>query len=155
MWKLDHKKCWVPKNWCFWIVVLERKPLESPLDSMEIQPVHPKVNQSWTFIGRMMLKLKLQYFGHLLQRAYSLEKKTWCWEILKARGEGDYRGWDGWMASLTQWTWVWVNSGRWWRTGKPWGVSESWTSFSEWTTITLKLHCQIHNPLWHIVNSIY
>ena len=66
----------------------------------------------------MMLKLKLQYFGHLMQRADSLEK-TWCWERLKAGGEGDDKGRDGWMASLTQWTWVWASSGSWWWTGKP------------------------------------
>ena len=66
----------------------------------------------------LMLRLKLQYFGHLMWRDDSLEK-TWCWERLKAGGEGDDRGWDDWMASLTQWTWVWVNSGSWWRTGRP------------------------------------
>ena len=66
----------------------------------------------------LMLKLKLQYFGHLMQRADSLEK-TWYWERLKAGGEWDHRGWDGWMASPTQWTWVWVDSGSWWGTGRP------------------------------------
>ena len=66
----------------------------------------------------LMLKLKLQYFGHLMQRADSFEK-PWCWERLRAGGEGDNRGWDGWMASLTQWTWVWVDSGSWWWTGRP------------------------------------
>ena len=66
----------------------------------------------------MMLKMKLQYFGHLMKRVNSLEK-TRCWEGLGARGEGDDRGWDGWMASLTQWTWVWVNFGSWWWTGRP------------------------------------
>ena len=66
----------------------------------------------------LMLKLKLQYFGHLMRRADSLEK-LWCWEGLGAGGEGDDRGWDSWMASLTQWTWVWVNSGSWWWIGRP------------------------------------
>ena len=66
----------------------------------------------------MMLKLKLQYFGHLMWRVDSLER-LWCWEGLGAGGEGDDRGWDGWMASLTWRTWVWVNSGSWWRTGRP------------------------------------
>ena len=70
-----------------------------------------------------MLKLKLQYSGHLVQRIDSFEK-TWCWERLKAGQEGDNRGWDGWMASLTQWTWVWINSGSWWWTGRP-GVLQS------------------------------
>ena len=65
-----------------------------------------------------MLKLKLQYFGHLMRGDDSLEK-FWCWEELGAGGEGDDRGWDGWMASLTQWTWIWVNSGSWWWTGRP------------------------------------
>ena len=116
MWELDYKESWVPNNWCFWTVVLE-KTLESPLDCKEIQSVHPK-DWSWVFIGRLMLKLKLQYFGHLMQRADSFER-PWCWEKLKAGGEGDDRGWDGWMASLTQWTWVWVNSGSWWWTGRP------------------------------------
>ena len=66
----------------------------------------------------MMLKLKLQYIGHLMRRVDSL-KRLWCWEGLRARGEGDDRGWDGWMASLTRWTWVSVNSGSWWWTGRP------------------------------------
>ena len=66
----------------------------------------------------LMLKLKLQYFGHLIQRSDSLER-PWCWERLKVGGEGDDRGWDGWMASLTQWTWVWVDSQSWWWTGRP------------------------------------
>ena len=65
----------------------------------------------------LMLKLKLQYFGHLMQRADSFEKILML-EKLKVGGEGDDRAWDGWMASLTQWTWVWVNSGSWWWTGR-------------------------------------
>ena len=67
----------------------------------------------------LMLKLKLQYFGHLTHL-----KRPWCWERLRVGGAGDDRGWDGWMASLTQWTWVWVNSRSWWWTGKP-GVLQS------------------------------
>ena len=98
-------------------LVLE-KTLQSPLDCKEIQPVHPEGNQSWVFMEGLMLKLKLQYFGHLMQRADSFEK-TLMEGKLKAGGKGDYRGWDGWMASLTQWTWIWVNSGSWWWTGRP------------------------------------
>ena len=104
------------KNWCFWTVVLE-KTLESPLDCKEIQPVHPKADQSWVSIEGLRLKLKLQYFGHLMQRADSLEKTLMLGGI-GAGGEGDDRGWDGWMASLTRWTWVWVKSGSWWWTGR-------------------------------------
>ena len=67
-------------------------------------------------LERMMLKLKLQYFGHLMQRVDSLEKTLMLWGIGGRRKRG---GWDGWMASLTRWTWVWVNSGSWWWTGRP------------------------------------
>ena len=65
----------------------------------------------------LMLKLKRQCFGHLMWRV-DYWKRLWCWEGLGAGGEGDDRGWDGWMASTTQWTWVWVNSGHWWWTGR-------------------------------------
>ena len=67
----------------------------------------------------LMLKLKLQYFSYLMRRTETHLKRPWCWERRKAEGEGDDRGWDGWMASLTQWTWVWVNSGSCWWTGRP------------------------------------
>ena len=73
MWELDYKESWALKKWCFWTVVLE-KTLESPLDSKEIQPVHPKGNQSEYSLEGLMLKLKLQYFGHLMWRTDSLEK---------------------------------------------------------------------------------
>ena len=73
MWELDCEEAWAPKNWCSWTVVLE-KTLESPLDCKEIQPVHSEGDQPWDFFGRNELKLKLQYFGHLMQRADSLEK---------------------------------------------------------------------------------
>ena len=118
MWEVDYEESWGPKNWCFWTVVLE-KTLESPLDSKEIQSVHPKGNQSWIFLEGLMLKLKLQYFGHLMQRNGVNLKRSQCWERLKVGREGADRGWDDWMASLTQWTWVWVDSGSWWWTGRP------------------------------------
>ena len=73
MWEFDYKESWVWKNWCFLTVVLE-KTLESSLDCKEIQPVHPKGNQYWVFIGWSNVKLKLQYFGHLMWRVDSLEK---------------------------------------------------------------------------------
>ena len=74
MWELDYKESWALKNWCFWTVVLE-KTLESPLDCKEIQPVHPKEDQSWVFTGRTDVEAeKLQYFGYLMWRADLLEK---------------------------------------------------------------------------------
>ena len=117
MWELDYKESWVLKNWCFWTVVLE-KTLESPLDCKEIQPVPilKELSPGYTLEG-LMLKLKLQYFGHLMWRTHW--KRPWCSERLRAGGEGDNWGWDGWMASLTQQIWVWVNSGSWWWTRKP------------------------------------
>ena len=69
MWELDYKESWVPKNWCFWNVVLE-KTLESPLDCKEIQLVHPKGNQSWIFIGRTDAEAEIQYFGHSMRRIF-------------------------------------------------------------------------------------
>ena len=89
MWGLDCEESWVPKNWCFWTVVLE-KGLESPLDCKEIQLVHSNGDQSWGFFGRKMLKLKLQYFGYLMRRADSLEKTL----MLGGIGARRKRGWQ-------------------------------------------------------------
>ena len=99
----------------------------------EIKPVNPKGNQSWIFIGRTDAEVE----APLLWPPNALEKEPWCWERLKARGEGDDRGWDGWMASPTQWTWAWASSGKWWWTGRP-GVLQSMRSqrvrrLSGWT----------------------
>ena len=112
MWELDCEESWAPKNWCFWTVVLE-KTLESPLNN---QSILKEISPGCSLEG-MMLKLKLQYLGHLMQRVDSLEK-TLMLGGMAAGGEGDDRGWDGWMASPTRWTWVWVNSGRWWWIGR-------------------------------------
>ena len=112
MWELDCEESWVSNNWCFWTVVLE-KTLESPLDCQEIQPVHPKGDQSWVFIGRTDVEAEIPNFAHWCKELTHF-KRPWCWERLRAGGEGDDRGWDGWMASLTQWTWVWVDSRSWW-----------------------------------------
>ena len=87
MWELDYKESWAPKNWCFWTVVLERTR-ESRLDCKEIQPVHPKGDQSWVFIEGLMLKLKLQYFGHLVGGADSFEKTLMLGKIEGGRSRG-------------------------------------------------------------------
>ena len=144
--RVDYKESWAPKNWCFWTVVLEKTP-ESPLDCKEIQPVHPKGNQSWIFIGKdwcwswnsNTLATWCKELTHL--------KKPWCWERLKAGGEGEDRGWDGWMASQTRWMWVWVNSGSWWWTGRPGvlrfmgsqRVGHDWATELNWTQMTCQL----------------
>ena len=104
----------------------------------------PKGNQSWIFIGRTDAEAEAPVLWPPHENIHWT--RPWCWERLKAGGEGDDRGWDGWMASLIQWTWVWANSGRWWRTGKP-GVlrsvgSQSGTQLSNWTTTMHKKKCK-------------
>ena len=98
MWELDYKESWVPNNWCFWTVVLE-KTLEIHLDCKETQPVCPKGDQSWVFIEALMLKLKFQYFGHLMWRANSLEKTLMLGKIEGRRR----RGWQRmrWLDGIT------------------------------------------------------
>ena len=97
MWELDHKEGWVPKNWCFPTVVLE-KTLESPLDSKEIKPVNPKWNEPWILEG-LMLKLKLQYFDHLMWRANSLEKALLLGKIEGGKRKGRQR--MRWLDDIT------------------------------------------------------
>ena len=96
MWELDYKESWALKNWCFWIVVLE-KTLESPLDCKEIQPVHPKEINPGISLEGLMLRLKLQYFGHLMQRVDSLGKTLMLGGIgsRKRRGRQRMRWLDG------------------------------------------------------------
>ena len=98
MLELDGEESWAQKNWCFWTVVLE-KTLESSLDCKEIQPVHPKVDQSWIFIGRTDVEAKTHYFGHLMQRADSLEKTLILGKIEGRRR----RGWQRmrWLDGIT------------------------------------------------------
>ena len=111
MWKLDYKESGVLKNWCFWTVVLE-KTLESPWTARRSnQSILKEISPEYS-LEELMLKVKLQSFGHLMWRADSLEKTLMLGKI-EGGGDGDYRG-DGWMAWPTQWTWVWVNSGSWW-----------------------------------------
>ena len=112
-WELDHKEGWVSRNWYFQTVVL--KTLGSPLDSKEIKPVSRKENQPWI----LMLKLKLQYFGHLMWRANSLEETLMLGKIESRRRGRQRMRWLGRSIGLTQWTRLWANSGRQWRTGNP------------------------------------
>ena len=137
MWELDHKEYWAPKNWCFRIVVLE-KDLESPLDCKEIQPVHPKGHQSWVFSGRIDVEAETPVLWPPDAKSW-LVGKDWCWERLRAGKEGNDRGCDGWMASPTQWTWVWSKLQEMVKDREPCraavhGVAKSWTQLSDWTT---------------------
>ena len=129
LWRIDAFELW-----CW------RRLLRVPWTAMRSnQSILKEINPEYSLEG-LMLTLKLQYFGHLMRSTDSFEK-TWCWERLKAGGEGDDREWDGWMASPTQWTWVWVSSRSWWWTGRP-GVLRStrlqrvrhdWVNELNWT----------------------
>ena len=101
--RFGYKESWAQKNWWFWTVVFE-KTLYNPLNCKKIkQWILKEISPEYSLKG-LILKLKLQYFGYLMWRTGSL-KRPWCWERLKSGGEGDDRGWDGWMASSTLWTW--------------------------------------------------
>ena len=114
----EHRRIDVFELWC-WRRLLRVSWTARRSNESILKEVSPEYS-----LERLMLKLKLQYFGHQMQRTDSF-KRSWCWESLKAGGEGDERGWAGRMASPTQWTWVWVSSGSWRWTGRP-GACSPW-----------------------------
>ena len=131
--KAEHRRIDAFELWCW------RRLLRVPWTARGYnQSILKEISPEYSLEG-LMLKLQLQYFGHLMQRADSFER-PWCWERLRA-GEGDDRGWDGWMASPTRWTLVWVDSGSWWWTGRPgmlWfmglqRVGHDWATGLNWT----------------------
>ena len=150
--KAEHWRIDAFELWCW------RRLLRVPWTARRSNQFILKEISPGCSLEELMLKLKLQYFGHLMRRADSFEKPR-CWERLRAGGEGDNRGWDGWMASPTQWTWVWIGSGSWWWTGRPgmlqlmgsqkaghnWATELNWTDgvhkgsdTTEWLTHTLR-----------------
>ena len=137
MWALDYKESWVPNYWCFWTVVLE-KTLESPLDWKKIQPVNPNGDQSWVFIGRTDTEAETPILWQPHMKSWLIWKDSDAGRDWGQKEKGT-TGWDGWIASPTRWTWVWVNSGSWWWTGRPvccssWGHKESdRTEWLNWT----------------------
>ena len=145
-WRIDAFELW------FW-----RKLLRVPWTAqISTQSILKEISPEYSLKG-LMLKLKLQYLAAYSEKRTHL-KRPWCWKRLKAGGEGDDRGRDGWMASRTQWRWVWVNSGRWWWTGRPGmlrlihGVAKSRTRLSNWTELnpsdTSKCGCHALICLW-------
>ena len=136
-----YKESWALKNWYFWTVVLEKKSWESL--GLQRDPTSPLWRRS--ALGILWKKWCWSWNSSTL--ATSCEelthwKRLWCWEGLVVEREDD-RGWDGWMASLTRWTWVWVNSGSWWWTGRPGMLgfigSQSRTRLSNWTELNWML----------------
>ena len=140
MWELNYKESLMPKNWCFWTVVLE-KTLESPLDCKEIQPVHPKGDESWMFIGRANAEAETPILWPPDAKNWLIWRDPDAWRDWGQEEKGMTE--DGWMASPTQCTWVWVNSGSWWWTGRP-GVLQfmgsqvvghDWATELNWTGV--------------------
>ena len=113
------------------------------LQGDQVQPVHSEGDQPWDFFGRNDAKAEAPELWPPHVKSWLIGKRVWCWEGLGAGGEGDDRGWDGWMASLTWWTWVWENSGSWWWTGRPGvllftgsqRVGHDWATGLKWTEL--------------------
>ena len=145
--------CHLCENGCLRTVVLE-KTLQSPLNSKEIKPVHPKGTQPWMFTGRINAEALILWPPDAKSQLIRLGKISW--ERLKA-GEGGGRGWDGWTASPTQWTWVWANSRRYWRTEET-GVLQSMGSQRVRHDLATEWQQQIFRALkiqWHQPSGRY
>ena len=170
IWEFDYKESWALKNfdafelWCW------RRLLRVPWTARKSnQSILKEISPGCSLEG-LMLKLKLQYFGHLLWRTNSLEKIL-IWERLKAGREEYDRGWDGWMASLTWWIWVWASSRSWWWTGRfgvlrPCDHKESdatdWTELKVYTSVVFSIFTWLCNhrhfqciTCHHLIRTLY
>ena len=148
MWELDYKESWAPKNWCFWTTVLEKT-----FEAAEIQPVHPKGNQSWIFTGWTDTKAETSILWPPDAKNWLYWKRPWCWERLKAGGERDDTGWDGWMElngvysnsmemSLSKLRELVMDREAW--CAVVYGVTKSQTRLSNWTELMQKFLIRSH-----------
>ena len=164
--KAEHQRIDAFELWCW-------RTLGNPLDCKEIQPVHPKGNQSWIFIERTDIETETPILWPSDAKSWLIGKRPWCWVRLKVGGEGDDGRWDGWMASPTQWTWVWVSFRSSWWMGRP-GVLQSmgsqrvvqdWeTELTELTDLSLSSYCgncptqmgfrHSQNPDWGLIQWV-
>ena len=153
-WTVKNSECWridAFQQWCW------RRLLRVPwIARRSNQSIQKEISPQCSLEG-LMLKLNFQYFGHLMWRVDSLEKTLMLGEI-EGGGEGDDRGWDGWMASSTQWTWVWVNSRSWWWTGRPGllrfigsqSVEYKWVIELNWVTMLRIILYAYFHPIIHL-----
>ena len=135
-WTIKKAECWRIEAFS----LSKRRFLRVPWTTKRsIQSILKETNPDCSSEG-LVLKLKLHYFGHLCEELTHL-KRSWCWERLKAGGEGANRGWDSWMASPTQWAWIWASFGSWWWTGKPGMLQsmglQSWTRLRNWIGLNI------------------
>ena len=149
MWELDNKESWAPRNWCFWTVVLEKT-----WESLGLQGDPSRPSQRRSVLGVHWKDWCWSWNSNTLAAWWeelTHWKRPWCWEGLGAGGEGDDRGWDGWMASPTRWAWIWVNSGSWWWTGRhgvlrfmgSQRVGHAWATELNWTELRRSVHLWI------------
>ena len=158
MWELDCEESWAPKNWCFWTVVLE-KTLASPLDCKEIQPVHPKGDQSWVFIGRTDAEAETPILWPPHAKSWLIGKDSDAGGDWGQEEKGTTEDEIGWMASLTRWMWGWVNSRSWWWTGRPGmlrfmgsqRVGHDWATKLNWTEAL----CKFKLRAWQLFSVIF
>ena len=160
MWELDYIESWALKNWCFWTVVLQ-KTLENPLDSKEIQTVHPKGNQSWISLGKTDAEAETSKLWPPDSKSWLIWKDPDAGKDWRQEEEGVQRMRRLKMVSLTQWTWVWISSRSWWwtrksgmlqsiglqRVGYDWATALHWTELFLWSQPAWwfhTLHTYIH-----------